>query len=205
MVEERKLREASGTAYVVIRPNADLADAFGRWQAEALDRVEGTVVSAPGAHATLKAFGSRGSPLTPADEERIATAVEAWASGQGPIEMRAEGLGVLDDDETVVPIVTLARSATFTSAMRSLWDVARREGLAPGYSDGIGIEAWIPHLSLAYVDGPRGSWWPVFLAWVDSIDTNEVACVADRAELVTYDERGERSLGVFQLVGAQRA
>ena len=192
------LREAEGTAYVIVRPVTDLADGFTRWQGEALDRLDGARATAPSAHATLKTFGSSGSPLTPDDEARIVAAVADWATAQAPIEMRAEGIDVFDEGGAI-PVVRLARTATLVSAMNDLWAMAEREGLASGYSDGIGIDAWIPHLSLAYVNGASSRTSGELLAWAANVDVGAVACLAAQAEVVAYDAAGERRLGVFGL------
>src|SRR3954453_1110790 len=72
------LRALPRCAYVVLRPTADVLDAFERWQGGVLDRLAREpprVIAAP--HATLKAFGGSAAPLTSADEERIAALVEA--------------------------------------------------------------------------------------------------------------------------------
>ena len=195
---EEMLREAEGTAYVIVRPVADLADAFARWQGEALDRLRGASVTAPSAHATLKAFGSSEARLTPDDESRIVAAVAGWAATQTPIEMRAEGLDVFDEGGTI-PVVRLARTATLVSAMSDLWVAAERERLASGYSDGIGIDAWIPHLSLAYVSGAASPASAELRAWTGNVGVEAVACLAVQAEVVAYDAAGERRLGTFGL------
>jgi len=194
------LREAEGTAYVIVRPAADVADAFARWQGEALDRLRGARATAPSAHATLKSFGSSASPLTPDDEARIVAAVADWATAQAPIEMRAEGLDVFDEGGAI-PVVRLARTTTLVSAMSDLWVAAEREGLASGYSDGVGIDAWIPHLSLAYVNGAASPASAELRAWTANVEVGAVACVAVQAEVVAYDAAGERRLGTFRLGG----
>lgn len=198
VVDEAIIREAEGTAYVIVRPVADLADAFARWQGEALDKLCGARATAPSAHATLKAFGSSGSPLTADDEARIVAAVADWATAQAPIEMRAESLDVFDEDGAI-PVVRIVRTPTLDSAMSDLWARAEREALVSGYSDDIGIEVWIPHLSLAYVHGVSSRTSAELLAWAANVDAGAVACVAVQAEVVAYDAAGERLLGVFGL------
>lgn len=199
-VDGRLLEENSGIVYVVVRPVGRLADAFDRWQGEALDRLDRSPAAAPAAHATMKALGQRGSPISPDEAARIVSLVEAWAETQPPIDLRAERLDVFDEDG-VIPVVRLATTDTFRSATVSLWDRAEREGLPPGYSDEIGPGGWIPHLSLVYAWGSRGPDRARILAWAESVQVDSVSCVAAQVELVAYDERGERRLGVFDLNG----
>lgn len=198
-VDARVLAESSGIVYVVVRPVGALAEAFVRWQGDALDRLDGAA-AAPAAHATLKAYGSSGSPVSTDDEARIVSVVETWAATQPPIDLRAERLDVFEE-EGAIPVVRLARTDTFRSAMASLWDRAEREGLPPGYSDEIGPDGWIPHLSLAYAWGSRGPDRARLLSWAESVQVDSGSCVAAQAELIAYDDLGERRLGVFHLNG----
>ncbi|HVF07371.1 MAG TPA: serine hydrolase, partial [Actinomycetota bacterium] len=199
-VDRELLRETSGIAYVIVRPVAAVHEEFMRWQGQALDRLGGAPASAPSAHVTLKAFGASGSPLTAEDHARIAALVGAWAEGRAPIELRPERLGVFDEDGAI-PFVGLAPTDTLMTAMRDLWQRAASAGLPAGYSDAIGLRAWIPHLSLAYVRELPASGWEEFLAWVAATEPGDVACVVHEAELVAYDETGELRLGVFPLGG----
>ena len=199
-VDRALLRETAGIVYVIVRPVAAVHDAFMRWQGQALDRLGGARVSAPSAHMTLKAFGSSGSPVTAEDQARIVALVKAWADGRAPIELRPERLGVFDENGAV-PFVSIAPTDTLTSAMRDLWQRAMEEGLPAGYSDAIGLQAWIPHLSLAYVRAFPASGREEFHAWLTATDTGDVACVVREAELVAYDSMGEQRLGVFPLDG----
>ncbi len=200
-VDRELLRETSGIAYVIVRPVAAVHEAFMRWQGQALDRLAGARASAPSAHVTLKAFGSSGSPVTAEDQTRIVALVGAWADGRAPIELRPERLGVFDEDGAI-PFVGVAQTDTLTSAMHELWQRAADEGLPAGYSDAIGLQAWIPHLSLAYVRAFPAAGWEEFLAWLAAADVGNISCVVHEAELVAYDDAGERRLGVFPLDGA---
>ena len=119
------------SAYVVLRPTADLADAFDRWQGEALDRLGGVHAVVPAAHVTLKAFGSTTAPIDPADEPRIVEVVSAWAAETGPIELRAEALDLFEGDEPI-PIVRLAMSDGLRAAMADLWSRCAAAGLPAG-------------------------------------------------------------------------
>jgi CubicO group peptidase (beta-lactamase class C family) len=181
------LREAAGTAYVVLRPTGDLADAFVRWQGEMLDRLGGARATVPAAHATLKAFGSSSAPLTGDDLERIREVVEDWASATAPIDLRAVALDVFEGDEGV-PVVRLAP----IPALADLWARAAAAGLPGGYSDAIGADGWIAHLSLAYPVEPEPARWAELVAWARGVDVGDLSCTVATAELLVFDGGPER-------------
>jgi hypothetical protein len=195
IVDDVGLHDARGTAYLVVRPVGELADAFVRWQGEVLDRLGGASAVVPGAHATLKGFGSASAPIGPADERRIAAVVENWAVSQAPIELRAERLHLFDNIE--VPVVALEMTGSFLAAFRALRAIAAEAGLPVGPSDEIGHSEWIPHLSLVYPRGVDRSRWDELGAWARGVDAGGLACVVLEAELVAYDGGPERRLGTF--------
>jgi hypothetical protein len=186
------LRSAAGTAYVVLRPTGDIADAFLRWRGEVLDRLGGVSAVVPAAHVTLKAFGSSSSPISPGDEGSIAEVVAAWAAATPSIELRTEALDVFEGDERV-PVVRLAPIA----ALADLWARAAAAGLPPGYPDAIGADAWVPHLSLVYPDDPDPARWAEVAAWAQGVDTGDLTCPVDEAELIAFDGGAERRLGRY--------
>ena len=193
IVDDAGLHDARGTAYVVVRPVGELAGAFTRWQGEALDRLGGAFTVVPGAHATLKGFGSASAPIGREDEARIGGVVKAWAAAQGPIELRTEALHLFDEVE--VPVVRLEMTDSFRAAFRALRAAAT--GLPAGDGDEIGNDEWIPHLSLAYPRGVDRARWDELGAWARGVDAGGIGCVALEAELVAYDGGPERSLGTF--------
>ena len=187
---------AAGTAYVLLRPVADLADAFERWQGQVLDRLGGARATVPAAHATLKAFGSIAAPVTPDDEPRIAGVVAAWAATATPIELRAESLDVFEGEEQL-PVVRLAP----IPALPDLWARAHEAGLPAGYSDHIGAAGWIAHLTLAYPDAVDAARWAEMIAWARGVDTEGAESLVMEAELIVFDGGSERRLGRFLLGG----
>ena len=199
------LRELPRIAYVVLRPAADLADAYERWQGEVLDRL-GTepprVLAAP--HATLKSFGGSAAPLTSTDEEAIAALVEAWATTTSPIELRAASLDVFEEDDgNPVPVALLDMSTGLGDALTDLWARAAAADLPAGYSDRFTAEGWRGHLSLCYLRAkPEPEIWDPLLAWLHHHETDGVASTAYEAELVAFGEGTERRLGRFPLGGA---
>jgi CubicO group peptidase (beta-lactamase class C family) len=195
IVDDVGLHDARGTAYLVVRPVGELADAFARWQGEVLDRLGGASTVVPGAHATLKGFGSATAPLGPADERRIAAVVADWAAAHWPIELRAERLHLFDDIQ--VPVVALEMTGSFRAAFRALRAVAAEAGLPVGPDDEIGDDDWIPHLSLVYPRGVDRARWHELGAWARGVDTGGLGCVTLEAELVAYDGGPERRLGTF--------
>jgi CubicO group peptidase (beta-lactamase class C family) len=196
LVDEWKLLEAMGTAYVIVRPVGALAQAFSGWQGETLDRI-GVRCAAPAGHATLKAFGTRDSPLTSEDERRIAEVVQAWAVSQGGLELRATALEILRDDDT--PIVRLDGSAILP-AVSDLRSASVDAGLPIAESDLIALDGRIPHLSLAYPVDRGTAQWHELEGWMRDIGpTVSASCVALHAEVVSYREGAERCLGVFPL------
>jgi hypothetical protein len=184
------------SAYVVLRPVADLADAFGRWRGEVLDRLGGAHAILPAPHATLKSFSSAAVPLTAEDESRIATVVEAWAAVTPPIELRAKALDLFEEAEQV-PIVRLAMPPLFRAALVDLWQRCAAAGLPAGYSDHIGSENWIGHLSLCYPDAPEVARWEELRTWMRHLDVGDVASVALEAELIAFGDGAERRLGRY--------
>ena len=186
------------SAYVVLRPTADLADMFDRWQGEALDRLGGVHAVVPAAHVTLKAFGSTTAPIDPADEPRIVEVVSAWAGQTGPIELRAEALDLFEGDEPI-PIVRLAMSDVLRAAMADLWSRCAAAGLPAGDSDDIGADGWIAHLSLVYPDPPSGAALDGVRTWVRHVDVGDVSSLAGEAEVVAFGDGTERRLGRFPL------
>jgi CubicO group peptidase (beta-lactamase class C family) len=197
------LRELPRSGYVVLRPAADLADAYERWQGEVLDRLGAPGATLPAPHATMKAFGSSEAPLTDHDESRIAEVVEAWAAATAPIELRAASLGAFDEDDgTPVPVALLDMSTGFGAAQRDLWACAADAELPPGYSDHIGADAWEGHLSLCYLRArPEPPVWEPLLAWLRHHDTGGAGSTAYEAELVAFGDGVERRLGRFPLKG----
>jgi CubicO group peptidase (beta-lactamase class C family) len=195
IVDDAGLHDARGTAYLVVRPVGELAAAFVRWQGEVLDRLGAAATVVPGAHATLKGFGSASAPIGREDEGRIGEVVSAWAGAQEPIELLAERLHLFDDIE--VPVVALEMTATFRAAFRALRAVATAAGLPVGPSDGIDDDEWIPHLSLAYPRGVDRARWAELGAWARGVDAGAIGCAALEAELVAYDGGPERRLGTY--------
>ncbi|HET9309976.1 MAG TPA: serine hydrolase [Actinomycetota bacterium] len=195
IVDDAGLHDARGTAYLVVRPVGDLAAAFVRWQGEVLDRLGGAPAVVPGAHATLKGFGSASAPLTPEDEERIGEVVSAWTGAQAPIELRADALHLFEDIR--VPVVRLEMTDSFRTAFRGLRAAASAAWLPAGPGDEIGNDEWIPHLSLAYPRGVDRARWEELGAWARGVDAGAIECVALEAELIAYDGGPERRLGRF--------
>ena len=202
VVDEEKLRSASGTAYVIVRPVADLADAFTRWQGDTLDRLDGSPSIAPAGHVTLKAFGSPSAPLGRDDETRIAAAVADWAATSPPFELRAAKLGVFESER--IPLIELTMTPSFRSTLRAVRSYTERAGLPAGAGDDVAIDEWIPHLSLAYPRDVDPSRWAELVTWASGVRMGEVACLAATAELIAYDGGPERCLGSFRLAGEMR-
>lgn len=203
VLDPHHLVEAAGTAYVVVRPSADLADAFIGWQGEVLDRLGGGRVSVPAPHATLKTFGSSDAPLTPADAARIGEVVETWASQAPPLELRAEALGAFDEDDLHIPMVRLDTTA-LREAMRELWSRAEAAGLPPGYGDTFGVDGWIAHLSLVYPREVDPGRWAEVVTWLRGV-TTAASCIVATADLVVFEGGPERIAGRWPLAGVAGA
>jgi len=198
LVDEWKLLEAVGTAYVIVRPVGALAQAFSGWQGQTLDRI-GVRCAAPAGHATLKAFGARDSPLSGEDERRIVEVVQAWAASCGGLELRATAIEILAEDG--IPIVRLDASAILP-AMSDLRSASADGGLPIAESDRIALDGWIPHLSLAYPVDRDAARWHELEGWMREVQaTVSASCVALQAEVVTYAGGAERRLGAFPLEG----
>jgi len=199
LLDAASLAEVAGTAYVVVRPVGELTRAFGRWQGAVLDRLDGAAVSAPAAHATIKAFGSATGPVTPETVGALTSVAEAWAATTPPIELRVSGFALFDEEDgSRIPVVTLDTDALRPS-MRALWAAA--EGLPRSGADAIGLDAWIAHLSLAYPSGAvPAATWGVVEAWMATVE-DRPACVAAHAELLVFDGGPGRRVGRWPLAG----
>jgi len=192
------LRALPHIAYVLLRPAADLADAYERWQGEVLDRLGAEpprVLAAP--HATIKSFGGSAAPLTSSDEEAIAALVEAWAAATAPIELRATSLDIFEEDDgNPVPVALLDMSTGLGDALKDLWARAVAAELPAGYSDHFGADGWKGHLSLAYLRAkPEPGIWEPLQAWLPHHDTAGATSTAYEAELVAFGDGAERRLG----------
>jgi hypothetical protein len=185
--------------YVVLRPTGDLLDAFGKSRGEVLDHLDGKCDALlPTAHATLKAFGSGGAPLSDADEERIVEVVQAWAAETPPLELRASGLELWDAQDEHVPVIALATDGPLRTAIVDLWRRAAEARLPAGYSDNIGAGGWRAHLSLCYIDDePPAEVWEPLRTWTRYADTRGAASTAFEAEVVAFGDGAERRLGRF--------
>jgi CubicO group peptidase (beta-lactamase class C family) len=196
VTDAEHLRRVAGTAYVIVRPVADLADAFARWQGEVLDRLGGSLV-APAAHVTLKTFGTAEAPIAAQDEARLIDVVGTWAASTAPIELRATSLDAWEGDEAV-PVVVLAPIA----ALAALWDRCADAALPAGYGDRIGVSGWIPHCSLAYPKAdPDAALWAALRAWLRGVVVDTAACTSGEAELLVFDGGPGRVLGRFPFGG----
>jgi CubicO group peptidase (beta-lactamase class C family) len=185
-------------AYVVLRPAGDLADAYDRWRGEVLDRIDGAdrpAVFEP--HATLKAWGSPGSPLGDRDEERIVEVVRAWAAATSPIALRPGSLDVFEGDEHV-PVVLIDMAEGLREALGDLWRRSSEAGLPAGYSDHHGADGWRAHLSLCYPrERPPDATWEPLRTWLRHQDVGDVSSIASEAELLAFGDGRERRLGRF--------
>jgi hypothetical protein len=187
---------------VLLRPSGDLVDAFERWQGETLDRLAPTTVTLAAPHASMKAFGTSGAPLSDADEERIAAIVEAWADATPPIELKTSALDIFDTHDEFVPVVLLAMSEGLRAALQDLWARAEAAGLPAGYSDHIGADAWKAHLSLCYpTERPKPAIAEPLRTWMLHQDAGDARSTAFEAELVAFGDGVERRLGRFPFAG----
>ena len=185
--------EGSAFAYVILRPTGGLVDAFETWQGAVLDRLGGARAFAAAAHATLKAFGSSAAPVPAADEPRVLETVAAWAAATPPITLRAEALDVLEGDDERIPVVRLAP----IEPLADLWARCEGAGLPAGYSDPIGADGWIAHLSLVYATEVDPARWSELVAWMRGVDTRAVQSTAFEVEVIGFDGGPERRLGRF--------
>lgn len=200
LADPARLAELPRSAYVLLRPTGDLADAFDTWRGDVLDRLGGAacVLSAP--HASLKAFGSTGAPLTSADDDRIVEVVREWAASTAPITLKAVGIELWAGNDESVPVLTLVSDGAFRTAIVDLWGRCAAADLPAGYSDHIGAEQWRGHLSLCYpVERPAPAIWEPLEAWARHADVGDIECTAFEAELVAFGDGVERRLGRFAL------
>jgi CubicO group peptidase (beta-lactamase class C family)/2'-5' RNA ligase len=186
------------SAYVLLRPTGDLADAFDRWQGDVLDRLGRVTCALPTPHVTLKSYGSSDTPITAEDEERMAEVVREWAAATPPLELRSWGLELFEGDEQI-PVALLESDDVFRSALRDLWDRSASAGLPAGYSDHIGADGWRAHLSLCYPETPPPpSIWDPLRTWTRYVEASGVTSLALEAELVAFGEGVERGLGRYR-------
>jgi CubicO group peptidase (beta-lactamase class C family) len=197
------LRELPRSAYVLLRPTADLVDAFERWQGEVLDRLAVTTIKLAAPHASMKSFGRSEVPLRDADEARIAEVIEAWASATAPIELKASSLDIFDTHDEFVPVLLLTMSDGLRAALQDLWARAEAANLPAGYSDHIGADAWKAHLSLCYPsERPEPAIAEPLRTWMQHQEAGGARSMAFEAELVAFGDGVERRLGRFAFTGA---
>jgi hypothetical protein len=198
VVDERWFHRVAGAAFVVVRPVGELAERFTMWQGEVLDRL-GAACVAPGAHATVKSFGSTQEPLTDDEERRIVEVVRTWAASCSPVALHAAGLEVFSDAS--IPVVRLHATTSLADALTSLRVSASEAGLPAGSGDEITAVDWVPHLSLAYpVDAPAVV--AEVEAWMRGVPVEVAPSTALQAEVVAYDDGSERRLATFPFAGA---
>jgi 2'-5' RNA ligase len=185
------------TAYVLLRPTGDLADAVDGWRGEVLDRLGGVVCALPTAHVTLKAFGSSEASVTAEDERRILDVVAAWAAETPPLELRASGLALFDGEDAV-PVALLEMHEALRDAIRDLWRRCAEAGLPAGYSDDIGADGWLAHVSLCYPDErPKDSIWEPLRTWTRYVEVGDARSTALEAEVVAFGDGTERRPGRY--------
>jgi 2'-5' RNA ligase len=185
---------------VIARPTAGIADRFTELREALLDRLDGASVAITTAHATLKTFGSSAVPLEPTAAGPIAEVVRTWAGITPPFEMRTEAVDVFEGEERV-PIVRLD-PGPFRGPMRALWEACAAAGIPAGYADVIGVDGWIPHLSLVYPDeGLDDMRWAEVVAWARAATIDVPPCVAREVELAVFEAGAERLIGPFVLTG----
>jgi CubicO group peptidase (beta-lactamase class C family) len=186
------------SAYVLLRPTGDLADAFGTWRGDVLDRLGGVACSLPAPHVTLKSFGSSEVPLDDGQEARIVDVVRSWAAATAPIELRASGLQLFEGDEPV-PVALVEMHDGLREALRDLWARCADADLPVGYSDHIGVDGWRAHLSLCYPQTqPSPAIWEPLRTWASYVEVDGTAAsTAFEAEIVAFGDGVERRLGRF--------
>jgi CubicO group peptidase (beta-lactamase class C family) len=187
VVDTPTLTRVAGSAFVLLRPTGDLADAFERWQGEVLDRIGGSGVVAPAGHATLASFGSPDAPLGPNGDRALVDVVGRWAAGAEPPLLQPSGLGMFEVDPRVVFVRLEAPGVV--SALRALRAAAADAGLPPGEAHAIAAEAWVPHLTLALVpaDEIEPNRWRELLTWLEGVSAAEPASTSTVAEVVAFD------------------
>jgi hypothetical protein len=126
--------------------------------------------------------------------------VRTWAAVTPPFEMRAVAVDVFEGEERV-PIIRLD-PGPFRGPMRALWDACAAAGVPPGYADAIGVDGWIPHLSIVYPDeGLADARWADVVAWVRAAAVDAPPCMAREVELAVFEAGEERLIGPFALTG----
>jgi CubicO group peptidase (beta-lactamase class C family) len=185
------------SAYVVLRPTGDLADAVGTWRGDVLDRLGGVACALPAAHATLQSIGSKDVPIADVDEERLVEVVRAWAAATPPLDLRPTGLALFEDNEPI-PVVLLDMHEALRAAIRDLWERCTAAGLPAGHGDHIGADGWHAHLSLCYPEAKPGpAIWEPLRTWMRYVEVGEVRGSALEAEVVAFGDGTERRLGRY--------
>ncbi len=192
------LREAAGTAYVVLRPLGALAERFDEIQGQVIARLGEVRASVPVAHATMKAYGRPAAPLVDRDDNAMVRVVGEWAAATRPPRMIADACDAFDEE--CIPIVRLRSEPDLRPALADLRRRSLRAGLPGGHEDRYEPGEWIFHLSLAYPYDMPDDAWVALARWVRSVDVGGASCGTTEAELLRYGGP-ERTLGRFPFSG----
>ena len=182
MTDPAQLESLKGQQYVVLRPDAAVADFYRRAQSDVLGRLPDGIPHPHTGHVTLRGFF---------EPERVASlraAITDWARSLAPIDLRVEAVDGFPPPFSVL-IARLERTHSLLdtyAGLTALLDSTDfvRIGELP-------LDEWVFHLSLAYANALDEQAWAQALEAsareVEPKPFETVSCV----DVVWYDDDGE--------------
>ncbi len=198
--DRRFVASVQGERYAVLLARGDVLGACDEAQGLLRERLPGSDVVYPRAHLTMASF-ARGSEL-----REVQATVKHWAAGTAPLSIRIQGLAAFGSPHQVL-YAAVRKTAALERAYVRLRRETRLRGLEPvgGEAASLAVEAWLPHLSLAYCDRLDARRWQRMRSAALELAVPPLECLVPVVDLVTYDADGEHLVASLPLRVGTRA
>ena len=141
----------------------------------------------------------RGCPAG-TDADTIRATVRTWADATEPLRLELDGVSIFGPPFQIVVLV-IRKTPELADAYRRLLDHSLQAGL-PDWPGTIAPDDWVFHITVAYCTDLDEGAWKRTTALAGQLSPGEGHHFARYAELVAFDDRGERRVGSFALQGA---
>jgi 2'-5' RNA ligase len=193
--DPRFAAEFEGQRFIVVRATGGVAGAFhaiGHALRARFAGVSMSYIAQP--HLTFCGF-ARGTALEP-----IRQLAEAWAAQVPPLAIDLEGVDCFPDPSRVV-VARIRRTPVLEHALSSARRLSDERG--PRGTSDVPVDAWVFHLSIAYCAALTVGEWEDVGRFVRTLTVPAVACRADAAEIVAFDDGREYQSGTYRLSGGE--